>query len=267
MSHDRSRFGLSAPQILGGALAAASAAVASSWLGVAGTVVGAVVVSIVASVGTALYQHSLERSTQVLRETLPPRLVRAGATGTTQVLAAVPAEDNEGPAAGTASEPTSPGVEKDPIRWRGVAVTAIATLALGLSLVTSLESMLGKPVSSLTGGDDDGRTTLTQLVAPSDDDDVSDQPADPSGGTPSEADNNTDPAPTDTDGGTPAPTDDTGTEPTEPTPTEPSPTEPTPTEPTPTTPTEPTPTEPTGSTPTTSGATTGSGENANVEAI
>ncbi len=265
MSHDRSRFGLSAPQILGGALAAASAAVASSWLGVAGTVVGAVVVSIVASVGSALYQHSLERSTQVLRETLPPRLlVRAGGAGTTEVLTAVPAEDNEGPAAGAASEPSSPGADKAPIRWWGVAVTAIATLALGLSLVTSLESMLGKPVSSLTGGDDDGTTTLTQLVAPSDEDDV-DQPAEPSGTTPSDADTNTDPAPTDADGGTPAPTDDT--EPTEPTPTEPSPTEPTPTEPTPTTPTEPTPTEPTGSTPTTSGATTGSGDSATVEAL
>src|SRR5262249_27727682 len=55
MANDRSRLELSAPQVLGGALAAASAAVASSWLGVAGTVLGAVVVSLVASVGTALY--------------------------------------------------------------------------------------------------------------------------------------------------------------------------------------------------------------------
>ena len=54
--HERKRWiELSVPQLLAGALAAASAAVAASWLGVAGTVLGAVVASVVVSVSSALY--------------------------------------------------------------------------------------------------------------------------------------------------------------------------------------------------------------------
>src|SRR5205814_8204229 len=67
----RPRFEISVPRVIAGALAAASAAVAASWLGVAGTVIGALVASLVASVTTALYSHPLEKSSQVIRETLP----------------------------------------------------------------------------------------------------------------------------------------------------------------------------------------------------
>ena len=75
------RVALSLPQILAGALAAASAAAAASWLGLAGTVLGAVVASIVVPVSTALYSHPIERSSQVIRESLPPRPERAGSAG------------------------------------------------------------------------------------------------------------------------------------------------------------------------------------------
>ena len=73
------RLELSLPKIVAGALAAASAAVASSWLGVAGTVFGAVVVSVVATVGTALYTHSLERSRYAIQETIPVLATRSRA--------------------------------------------------------------------------------------------------------------------------------------------------------------------------------------------
>ena len=92
MSHDRPTIQLSGPQILAGALAAASAAVVSSWMGVAGTVLGAVVVSLVASIGAALYTPSLERSTQKLRETLPVipvKPVRSAEERPTAVLTSV----------------------------------------------------------------------------------------------------------------------------------------------------------------------------------
>src|SRR6188768_160552 len=80
MPHNPSpRLELSLPQIVAGAFAAASAAVASSWLGVAGTVFGAVVVSVIATVGTALYTHSLVRSQYAIKETIPVLATRSRA--------------------------------------------------------------------------------------------------------------------------------------------------------------------------------------------
>ena len=58
------------------ALAAASAAIASSWLGVAGTVISAAVVSVVASIGSVIYTRPIERSHERL-------LAVATARGTT----------------------------------------------------------------------------------------------------------------------------------------------------------------------------------------
>ncbi|MER5425610.1 hypothetical protein [Streptosporangium roseum] len=56
------RFDLSVPQIVGGALATMTAAVAASYLGVAGTVIGAAVMSVGSTVGGAVYTHYLKRT-------------------------------------------------------------------------------------------------------------------------------------------------------------------------------------------------------------
>ncbi|WP_433240737.1 hypothetical protein ACQPYK_35010 [Streptosporangium sp. CA-135522] len=58
----RQRFELSMPQIVGGALATMTAAVAASYLGVAGTVIGAAVMSVGSTVGGAVYTHYLKRT-------------------------------------------------------------------------------------------------------------------------------------------------------------------------------------------------------------
>lgn len=73
---EKTRMELSAAQVIGGALAAASAATAASVLGVYGTVIGAVVVSVVASVGGALYTHSIRRGKQAIDKTKLHRTVR-----------------------------------------------------------------------------------------------------------------------------------------------------------------------------------------------
>ncbi|MER7501810.1 hypothetical protein AB0L05_37250 [Nonomuraea pusilla] len=62
MSGEQRKFELSVPQILGGALASVTAAVAASYLGVAGTVVGAAVVSVASTVASAIYTHYLKRT-------------------------------------------------------------------------------------------------------------------------------------------------------------------------------------------------------------
>ena len=112
------RLELSLPKIVAGALAAASAAVASSWLGVAGTVFGAVVVSVVATVGTALYSHSLERSQYAIKETIP-------------VLATRIRSDSarlDGPETVEPSVSTS-AADRRPISWSTAVVSCVATLA------------------------------------------------------------------------------------------------------------------------------------------
>jgi hypothetical protein len=83
----RSSPTISVPRIIAGALAAASGAFASSWLGLAGTVTGAIFVSIIVSVGTAVYTPPVERSRDVIQrgsrivlETLPVPAVSRGST-------------------------------------------------------------------------------------------------------------------------------------------------------------------------------------------
>src|SRR4051812_29332681 len=58
---------LSALQVAAGALAAVSAAVIASFFGVAGTVIGAAVASVVSTVGAAVYTESMRRTHAGLR--------------------------------------------------------------------------------------------------------------------------------------------------------------------------------------------------------
>src|SRR6478752_6190787 len=146
------RLELSLPKIVAGALAATSAAVASSWLGVAGTVFGAVVVSVVATVGTALYSHSLRRSQQAIQETIP-------------VLAARTRADRahiDGPETVELSAVTS-APQRLPISWSTVVVGCVATLALAFGGLTGFEAVMGKSASQLTGSGSGGGTTLGSL--------------------------------------------------------------------------------------------------------
>jgi hypothetical protein len=60
-------LGVSANQIMAGALAASTSAVAASYLGVAGTVLGAGMGSVIATVSTAVYQKSIQHSKPLLQ--------------------------------------------------------------------------------------------------------------------------------------------------------------------------------------------------------
>ena len=67
---------LSALQLAAGALAAVSAAVVASFFGVAGTVIGAAVASVISTVGAAVYTESMRRTHAGLRRA-GRRLVRS----------------------------------------------------------------------------------------------------------------------------------------------------------------------------------------------
>jgi len=229
---------LSVPQLLAGALAAASAAVAASWLGVAGTVLGAVVASVVVTVSSALYARPIERSSQVIRESLPvlpvlpDRYRERNSTDTeTLVLGGTVVDELERVEAPPADDGESTSRTSRPtrrIQWSSVAVSAVLTLVVGFGILTAFEAVIGKSASSLTGGDGGG-STIGRIVEGG------------NGSTTSNDDQPSKPAESGDDSDQPAPSDPSPTEPTDPTPTEP--TDPTPTQPT--EPTEPTPTEPT----------------------
>ncbi|WP_329462593.1 hypothetical protein [Streptomyces sp. NBC_01431] len=67
-TEDNKRIDLSVPQVAGSALAAVTAAVLASTLGVYGTFIGAGVVSVVATCGGTVFQHFFRRTGEQLRE-------------------------------------------------------------------------------------------------------------------------------------------------------------------------------------------------------
>ncbi|MFF9155817.1 hypothetical protein ACF1AB_26720 [Streptomyces sp. NPDC014846] len=80
----RKRMDLSVPQVAGSALAAVVAAKLASYFGVYGTILGAGVVSVVATCGGTVFQHFFKRTGEQLREakTAPrPRAQLPPATG------------------------------------------------------------------------------------------------------------------------------------------------------------------------------------------
>jgi hypothetical protein len=78
----RRRLNLSAAQVIAGVLATLSAAVAASFLGVAGTLLGAALGSVVSTMGTEIYKHYLQRSEERLRSAGQVLYHSAARTGT-----------------------------------------------------------------------------------------------------------------------------------------------------------------------------------------
>lgn len=229
-------------QITASVLTALTSTVALSYLGVAGTLIGAAVAAILTAFANYLYTRSLVRTRYVVT-TLAPRVVRA--PGETAVLPALRGGRAtvvaQAPSAATPGAPSeaedgsrrSPEALMAPARRsrRPYVVTALVTFVLVIAAVTVVELGFGKPLSDVVRGNEGSGTTISGVR--------------PQRGTPAEK-----PTPTPTPEETPAPTDEPTPEPTtpEPTPTpEPAPTDvpsPAPTTPEPTPTPEPSPTTP-----------------------
>lgn len=228
-------------QITASVLTALTSTVALSYLGVAGTLIGAAVAAVLTALANYLYTRSLVRTRYVVT-TLAPRVVRA--PGETAVLPALRGGRAtvvaQAPSAATPSAPSaaedgsrrSPEALMAPARRsrRPYVVTALVTFVLVIAAVTVVELGFGKPLSDVVRGNEGSGTTISGVR--------------PQRGTPAEK-------PTPTPEETPAPTDEPTPEPTtspEPTPTpEPAPTDvpsPAPTTPAPTPAPEPSPTTP-----------------------
>ncbi len=106
----RRGLNLSAAQIIASVLATLSAAVAASFLGVAGTLVGAAVGSLVSTMGTEIYKHYLQRSEERLRSAGQVLYHSAARTraGTTDAGAAAASSGRPAAHAGSAGQPDAP---------------------------------------------------------------------------------------------------------------------------------------------------------------
>jgi hypothetical protein len=146
-------------QVLAGALAAVTAALIGSTMGVAGTVIGAGLASMVSTIGGALYLRSIERTTKGVR-TVRAKVV--GKSGGTTVLVAEedpekePGDEVEADPAVASDE--QPPEERRRLRWPMLVVASLAAFALGMLAVTGVEWVRGE---SLSG---DGGTTFGSIV-------------------------------------------------------------------------------------------------------
>ena len=125
---------LSVVQIVASALAAVSAAVISSFFGVAGTVIGAAIGSITATVGSAVYATSLRRTNERLRRLAPtgPRV------------------------AGRRSLPSHPLPR---VRWRPVLATSVGVFAVAIGVITAIELSTQTTVAHIVSGGSGGHDT------------------------------------------------------------------------------------------------------------
>jgi len=150
---------LSATQLIGGSLAAATAAALGSRLGVVGTIVGAALVSVVSAVAGALYTQSLRRTHELIRarETLGARerLAMVGAVARRPTLRDEPHPDTQEIEA--AVEDATPSIGSR-VTWKHVAAAAGAFFVITALVVTGTELLTGR---SLDGS---SRTTVSDVL-------------------------------------------------------------------------------------------------------
>jgi hypothetical protein len=198
MSSPRRGPDISAAQVAGSALAAVSAAVVASVLGVGGTVTGAALGSVVASIGGAVYSHSFRRAGSKLVETKVMTVVTsrhsAGGEGpgpsdvpiiqdppdetsgetsgaaSAQGLAHPSGDAAGGPADETAvtgdpvtASPLPPPGERVPrwLSWKAAVALAVVAFLLAIAAIQVVELVIGRPISGGSGG-----TTISHLVNP-----------------------------------------------------------------------------------------------------
>ncbi|WP_349345227.1 hypothetical protein [Streptomyces rapamycinicus] len=159
--HKSGRIELSVAHVAGSALAAVAAAVLASKLGVYGTILGAGVVSVVATAGGTVFQHLFRRTGEQIKE------VRVQTRPTGRRWYAGPAESAE-PGA-----PRRPGprrvrradhARRPAARPAAPCRRAAAVFIAAMSVITGIEMFSGGPVSNVWGENRTG-TTVSDSVS------------------------------------------------------------------------------------------------------
>jgi hypothetical protein len=183
------RLEMSGVQMVAGALAAVSSSVALSRLGVAGTIAGAAVGSVLATAGTAVYGHYLTRTSSSIRAVTPSMLPLAGRRAAaslsveqpaariteqstqrpTEQLPAVVLAESADPGSGAGDGSGSSGGRRWSLRWGALGLVSLAVFALAFTGISVLEVASGRSLSSWLNGGEKGSTTLGQIVRPAKD--------------------------------------------------------------------------------------------------
>lgn len=150
-------------QVLAGALAAVTAALIGSTMGVAGTVVGAGLASVISTVGGAVYLRSIQRTRESVRTVRAKVVGRSG--GATVLVSQEDPNPDELVEADTSDESGGQTSDVRPpsdrrLRWPVVLVTALAAFALGMVAITGVEWLRGESLSGNPG------TTFGSVVDP-----------------------------------------------------------------------------------------------------
>jgi hypothetical protein len=158
-------LGLSGTQTIGSALAAVASAVVGSHLGVAGTLIGAALGSIVATVATALFTRTLSSATIAAKKKIPQprwRGLRPGGGG--MVTAGAPAEVSDFRAKLARRRFT-------PRTWLAIGMASAAAFVIAMVGVTAVEFGTNQPISTLVsstsnvdGGTTGPATTLGEVL-------------------------------------------------------------------------------------------------------
>jgi hypothetical protein len=143
----RERLQISKTQILASSAAAASAAVLCSLFGVAGTLIGTALASILFNIGSAVYAHSMRRTKARLR-----RLHQAGAASPPFAEVVKTARQQGRRVLGQ-------------IPWRVAAAGAGVAFLVAIGVVTAVEAGIGEPLSALFHVSHSGGRTTTVCSA------------------------------------------------------------------------------------------------------
>jgi len=189
-------FDLSLTQVAGGALAAMTAAALGSTLGVAGTIAGAALASVVAGVAGSLYTASLRTGREKVRTVFRGQDTDAASAPAAPVDPATTFPANTFSASANSARPLAetqviPAWDPLPLEkparnkragghfpWKRAAAISLSVFALAAVLITGYERVSGQPLAGGTGttvsrvgndassGSDDGDTKTTPSATP-----------------------------------------------------------------------------------------------------
>lgn len=160
--------------IIAGALASLSAAVVASYFGVAGTLIGAAVVSVVSSLAAALYAGLLGRGQGIVHHTATTVLHASDRTGKHSAPNRPAAGPPEGAAPAAASGTASPSGESSRAGggigwpWRRSALVigaAVLIFVIAIGAVSGIEAAIKEPISTALGARDKGQARTSVGVA------------------------------------------------------------------------------------------------------
>lgn len=135
MTDSDRRIQLNMTQVVASALAAVTAAILASFFGVAGTLIGAALVSVLATVGSAVYSHWLQRTREGLRNV-------SAQVRDTPLISLKPQSRRLPDRLG--------GLRS--LNWRSVGLASVIVFVVSIGVITVVELEAGQPVAKIVGG-------------------------------------------------------------------------------------------------------------------